>query len=125
MIFLNKTSADLRYDSPVSQSYSDKVLANLEGYTTADEKKRRREKLTKDGYYGNGYYKKDNDAYIQKKRESKEKQGGRTDMTMAGLTGRILDRNKVDALDQQPLTEQNSRFTFKRTQFINEGHREP
>ena len=121
---LNKTNADLKYDSPVSQSYSDKVLANLEGYTTADEKKRREGEVDKDGYYGNGYYKKDNDAYIQKTKEKARKnKESRTDMTMAGLTGRMLDRNKVDALRSTAFNESKTpRFTFKRTQFINEGH---
>lgn len=112
----NKGMSDIEVQNP-SKPYSEKVEAQMDGYTSAEAKK-----LHKDEEPGN-FTKSDGAITKAAKKHAEDAEEGRAKATKIGLTGRELNAQDVDKQHKTMFDEHKKmkRLTFKQ-KFISENH---
>ena len=113
----NKGMSDLTYDN-ISKPFKERVRSQMKGYVSKEA-----EKKHKDDPFGNADFDEDESIYTSAKKHADAVKKGRDTATEIGLTGRELDKKKVEELDDNMFESKRiKKLTFKNTQFISEGH---
>ena len=113
----NKGMSDLTYDN-ISKPFKERVSAQMKGYVSKEA-----EKLHKNDPFGNADFDEDESIYTSAKKHADAVKKGKDTATEIGLTGRELDKKKVEALDDTMFESRKiKKLSFKNTQFISEGH---
>lgn len=107
----NKGMQDLQYDSKIPSEHKKNVMAQMKGYTSAQD-----EKLHK-----NEESPVEHNEIPKMKERAQQFKKNRDTQTMIGLTGRELDKKSVESLRDTIFESKAARYKFK-TQFLNEEH---
>lgn len=112
----NKGMSDLQFLN-MSDSFREKVAAQLQGHTSVKAKENRKGEA-----YGNADYGTDEIVKNHAEHAKKAKQGKDT-ASEIGLTGRELDKDNIEALDDTMFESKKiKKLTFKKTRFMSENH---
>lgn len=112
----NKGMSDLQYLN-MSDEFRKRVGAQLQGHTSVKAKENRKGEA-----YGNADYGTDEMVKQYAKHAKKTKQGKDT-ASEIGLTGRELDKDDIEALDDTMFESRKiKKLTFKKTKFMSENH---
>ena len=113
----NKGMHDLMYDNE-NKPFSEKVKSQMKGYASKEA-----EELHKNDAFGNADFDNKGEIYKALKDHAEQVKKNRDTATEIGLTGRELDKKKVEKL-RHPMGEGRKikKLTFKNTKFISEGH---
>ena len=110
----NKGMQDIFYDGEVPEQFKKNVLAQMKGYTSAQN-----EELHEDDDTAV-----EHNEIPKMKERTQQFKANRDQDTMIGLTGRQLDKSKVSKLRHTVFEEDKRipKYKFKRTNFLNEEH---
>lgn len=113
----NRGMHDLVYDD-INKPYKEKVKSQMKGYVSKEA-----EKLHKDDAFGNATFDDKGEIYNAAMKHAEAVKDGKDKAVQIGLTGRELDKEKVDK-NRETMAESKKikMVTLKKTRFLSEGH---